>query len=184
MGRDADPPQVFQGDTLIHDNPYSSDMQWKDVPAGNQPYRVVHDARVRRDVFRLSTRTHTEWTFMSDTVDSDYFEDFSVLQLDYDVETNLRGDIKAGKKHEIAVRSVASHDGTPLPGKVTKVALEVSYDDGYTWRKVTLTKGARGWWRGSFEAPAKRGFVSVRASAQTDGGYSVEQEIIRAYGLR
>ena len=29
--------QVFQGDTRIHDNQYSSDMQWKEVPAGNRP---------------------------------------------------------------------------------------------------------------------------------------------------
>ena len=28
------------------------------------------------------------------------------------------------------------------------------------------------------------GFVSVRASAEMDSGYSIEQEIIRAYGLR
>ena len=62
--------QVFQGDTLIHDNPYSADMQWKEVPAGNLPYRVVLDAERPADVFRLSTRTHTEWDFMSDTVDA------------------------------------------------------------------------------------------------------------------
>ena len=94
-------------------------MQWEEVPAGNLPYRVVLDASRPASVFRLSTRTHTEWTFMSDTVDSDYFEHFSVLQLDYELETDLRGDIKAGKTHEIAVRSVPSHDGTPVPGKVT-----------------------------------------------------------------
>ena len=53
-------------------------------------------------MFRLSTRTHTEWRFMSDTVDSDYFEPFSVMKLDYRLETDLRGDVKAGKKHHIA----------------------------------------------------------------------------------
>jgi hypothetical protein len=175
--------QFFQGATLIHDNPYSSDMQFQDVPAGDHHYRVVQDASRPAKVFRLSTRTHTEWTFSSDTVDSDYFEDFSVLQLDYDLETNLRGDIRAGKRHRIAVRSVPSQDGTPVPGKVTKVTLGLSYDGGHTWRKVALTR-SHGWWRGSFKAPAKQGFVSVRASARTAGPYSVKQEIIRAYGLR
>ena len=87
--------QVFQGETLIHDNPFSADMQWKEVPAGNLPYRAVLDAQRPGDVFRLSTRTHTEWTFMSDTVDSDFFEPFSVLELDYRLETDLRGDIEA-----------------------------------------------------------------------------------------
>jgi len=176
--------RFFQGDTLIHDNQYSSDMQWEEVPAGDRPYRVVHDASRPASVFRLSTSTHTEWTFRSDSVDSDYFEDFSVLQLDYDVETNLRGNIVGGKRHEIAVRGVPSHTGTPLTEQVTAVTLVVSYDDGDTWRRVTLARGAHGWWRGTFKASAKRDFVSVRATARTAGDYSIEQEIIRAYGLR
>lgn len=177
--------QVFQGDTLIHDNPWSGDMQWVEVPAGNLPYRVVTDAERPADTFRLSTRTHTEWTYMSGFVDSDYFEDFSVMQLDYDLETDLYGDIRAGKKHEIALRSVPSHSEAPLPGKVTEVTLDISYDDGTTWRKVTLTMGADGWWRGSFKAEKGSGeFLSLRASAEMDSNYSINQEIIRAYGLR
>ncbi len=89
--------QVFQGDNLIHDNPFSADMQWKEVPAGNLPYRVVLDAQRPGDVFRLSTSTHSEWTFMSDTVDAEFFEPFSVLELDYKLETDLRGQIEQNK---------------------------------------------------------------------------------------
>ncbi|KAA1418531.1 S8 family serine peptidase [Nocardioides humilatus] len=184
-GESPEHTRVFQGDTLIHDNVYSSDMQWKEVPAGNLPYRVVHDASRSAKIFRLSTSTHTEWTFLSDTVDSDYFEDFSVLQLDYDLESDLRGDVLGGKRHPIAVRATPSHSGTPLPAAVSKVTLEVSYDDAHTWRTVTLTRGGGdGWWRGSIRPPAGHGFVSVRASARTPGGYSIEQRITRAYGVR
>lgn len=176
--------QVFQGDTLIHDNQFSGDMQWKEVPAGNLPYRVVLDAERPGDVFRLSTRTHTEWTFMSDTVDSDFFEPFSVLNLDYKLESDLHGDVKANATQKIALKPV-SMDGGTVPGKVTTVKLDVSYDDGGTWQKVTLTKGTGGYWTGSFRTAKKPGgFVSVRASAGTDRGFSVKNEIIRAYGLR
>lgn len=176
--------KVYQGDTLIHDNPLSADMQWKEVPAGNLPYRAVLDAERPADVFRLSTRTHTEWTFRSDSVDSDYFEPFSVMQLDYQLETDLRGDLEAGAKHEMAIRPVSSDFGT-LPGTVTGLTFEVSYDDGASWRTVALAKGADGWWRGSFKPATKAGsFLSVRASAESDSGYGIEQEIIRAYGLR
>ncbi|MFE1230367.1 S8 family serine peptidase [Streptomyces sp. NPDC058745] len=176
--------QVFQGDTLIHDNPVSGDMQWVEVPAGNLPYRAVLDVERPGDVFRLSTRTHTEWTYMSDTVDSDFFERFSVLNLDYSLATDLHGDVKANETQRIALKPV-SMDGGTVPGKITTVKLDVSYDDGKTWQKVTLAKGSGGSWTGSFK-PAKKpgGFVSVRASAATDGGFSVKNEIIRAYGLR
>ncbi|WP_406835618.1 S8 family peptidase [Streptomyces sp. AHU1] len=176
--------QVFQGDTLIHDNPVSGDMQWEEVPAGNLPYRAVLDVERPGDVFRLSTRTHTEWTFMSDTVDSDAFEPFSVLNLDYKLESDLHGDVKADATQRIALKPVSMDLGT-VPGKVTTVKLDVSYDDGATWQKVTLTKCADGYWKGSFRTAKKRGgFISVRASTGTDRGFSVKNEIIRAYGLR
>ena len=176
--------QVFQGGTKIHDNPYSADMQWKDVPAGDKPYRVVLDARRPGDVFGLSTRTHTEWTFRSDTVDGDDFEPFSVMQLDYRLDTDLRGDVAKGRTHRIALRSIAS--GTPrLPGKVTRVTLGVSFDDGRSYRSVALTKDADGWWQGRFTAPrSASAFVSVRASASMTSGYSIRQEVLRAYGVR
>ncbi|GIF99628.1 S8 family serine peptidase [Catellatospora citrea] len=176
--------QVFQGDTLIHDNPYSADMQWKEVPAGNLPYRAVLDVERPADQFRLSTRTHSEWTFMSDTVDSDYFQPFSVLNMDYLLETDLHGDVKAGDRQQIRLHPVSMDLGT-VPGKVTKVTLDVSSDDGKTWQKVSLTKGADGYWSGSFKANGKAGgFLSIRGSAATDAGFSVKHDIIRAYGLR
>src|SRR3990170_3219047 len=176
--------RVFQGDTRIHDNPYSADMQWKEGPAGNLPYRAVLDAERPGDVFRLSTRTHTEWTFMSGTVEGESFEPFSVMQLDYGLETDLRGDVKAGGKQQITVYPRSADFGS-LPGSVTTATLEISYDDGATWQSVTLSKGAGGRWAGSFRAAHKPGgFISVRATAAMDSGYSIKQEIIRAYGLR
>ncbi|MFF7177700.1 S8 family serine peptidase [Streptomyces sp. NPDC008121] len=176
--------RVFQGDTLIHDNPVGGDMQWVAVPAGRLPYRAVLDVERPGDVFRLSTRTHSEWTFMSDTVDSDFFEPFSVLNLDYKLETDLHGDVKANAHQQIALKPVSMNLGT-VPGTVTKVQLDVSYDDGSTWQKVHLTKGTDGYWTGPFRTAKKPGgFVSLRASAETDSGFGVKNEIVRAYGLR
>ncbi|WP_282696550.1 S8 family serine peptidase [Streptomyces sp. CC208A] len=176
--------RIFQGDTLIHDNPNSTDMQWVEVPPGDLPYRAVLDAERPAELFRLSTRTHTEWDFRSDTVDADFFEPFSVLNLDYALETDLHGDVKAGTVQRITLTPVSMDRGT-VPGTVTTVTLDVSHDDGSTWRKVTLTKGADGSWTGSFTTAKKPGgFVSLRASAGTDGGFGVKNEIIRAYGLR
>jgi hypothetical protein len=176
--------QVFQGDTLIHDNPFSADMQWVEVPAGNLPFRAVLDAERPADVFRLSTRTHTVWTFTSDTVDGDAFEPFSVLQLDYRLETDLRGDAKANSRVTIGLRPKPSDFGT-LPGNLTTVTLEISGDDGATWQTVTLKRGTDGWWTGTFRTPKNpSAFVSLRANAAMDSGFGISQEIIRAYGVR
>lgn len=121
---------------------------------------------------------------MSDTVDSDSAERFSVPNLNYKLESDLHGDVKANATQKIALKPV-SMDGGTVPGTVTTVTLDVSYDDGATWQKVTLAKGADGYWTGSFRTAKKPGgFISVRASAATDSGFSVKNEIIRAYGLR
>ncbi|MDX2294188.1 MULTISPECIES: S8 family serine peptidase [Streptomyces] len=176
--------RIYQGDTLIHDNPRSADMQWVEVPPGDLPYRAVLDAERPADLFRLSTRTHTEWTFRSDTVDADFFQPFSVLNLDYRLETDLHGDIKADALQRITLTPGAMDLGR-VPGDVTTVTLDVSYDDGAAWRKVHLTRGTDGSWTGSFRPAGKPGgYVSLRASAETDAGFGVENEIIRAYGLR
>jgi hypothetical protein len=111
-------------------------------------------------------------------------EPFSVMQLDYRLDTDLHGDIRANTAQQIALRPRSSNFGA-LPGTVTTVTLAISDDDGGTWRTVALTRGADGWWTGAFQAPrAAGGFVSVRANAETDSGYGISQEIIRAYGLR
>jgi hypothetical protein len=50
---------------------------------------------------------------------------------------------------------------------------------------VRLTKGSNGWWHGTFTAANRPGgYLSVRANATMNSGYSIKQEIIRAYGLR
>src|SRR4029453_5015037 len=36
--------KLFQGDRLIDENPWNSDLQWVEVPAGRLPYRLVLDA--------------------------------------------------------------------------------------------------------------------------------------------
>src|SRR4029079_8556353 len=82
-----------------------------------------------------------------------------------------------GGRQRIAV--AASHlAGAVGAGRITRMKLEVSFDDGATWRPVDLTGAGVA----TFDAP-RRGFVSLRASAWDDAGNAVTQEVIRAYGL-
>ena len=62
--------------------------------------------------------------------------------------------------------------------------LELSYDDGATWQRVSLKRAHGGGWNADVRYP-RRGadFVSLKATAWDDAGNRVEQEIIRAYGL-
>jgi hypothetical protein len=61
--------------------------------------------------------------------------------------------------------------------------LEVSYDDGRTWRKAGL-RGTGDTWHGTLTAPRDADHVSLRAEVRDDHEGSVRQEIIRAIGVR
>ncbi len=161
--------KLYQGDTLIRENEFSSDMQFVEVPSGTLPYHLVLDASRPADVWRLSTRTHTEWDFVSGTTSGDNFDPLALLELDYHLETDLRGDVKSGSTQQIRLTAGPQAGGGPAVGTVTSGTLEVSYDDGATWQKVTLKKQGDGQWKGDLKLPKQPGgFVSVRASAETD----------------
>ncbi|ROP42657.1 hypothetical protein [Saccharothrix texasensis] len=66
---------------------------------------------------------------------------------------------------------------------VAKPAVQVSFDDGTTWRPAPLVKvGQR--WLAAVVHPAGAKFVSLKARARDAAGNAVDQTIIRAYGLR
>jgi hypothetical protein len=176
--------KLYQGDTLVKENEWSSDMQWVEVPAGTLPYHLVLDASRPADQWRLSTSTHTEWDFVSGTVAGDRFIPMTLMQLNYQLSTDLHGDVPAGTTQQISLTPGPQPGGSGI-GNVTSVTLQVSYDDGVSWSPVTLRKGSNGSWTGTLKLSKDAGrFVSTRATAATDAGFSIEQDIIRAYGLR
>lgn len=171
--------RLYQGDTLL------AQTEWQaiylDLPTERNDYRLVMDAS-RPDSWVLSTRTHTEWGFSSAGPTGDQLELIALLQLDYFVNTDLAGDVKAGSKQRIGV--AASHmPGVVGAGNVTSTTLEVSFDDGATWQTVTLRAENGGWYADVQMPKDATKFVSLRATAQDDAGGTVKQEVIRAFGL-
>jgi hypothetical protein len=65
---------------------------------------------------------------------------------------------------------------------VRSVSVEVSYDDGGSWRKVRPVKAGRDAWVVPLPGrPASGGYVSLRASAGFADGGAVEYRVIRGY---
>jgi subtilisin family serine protease len=150
-------------------------------PPGQVTYTVDLQASRDPSVWRLSPRTHTVWTVVSRPVASpDAVEIMPFLQLDYDVATDLAGNGHPGQQ-QVGLR--ASHlDGAVGTGRILGMTLDVSFDDGATWRPAQLSRAADGW-SADFQAP-NQGYVSLRASAWDSAGNKITQEVIRAYGLQ
>ncbi|MFD7228225.1 S8 family serine peptidase [Streptomyces sp. NPDC059881] len=156
-----------------------------DVKPTEQEFRVVTDTTMDPERWRLSTRGHSEWTFRSKETPADRETYLPMLNLGFDVDTDLTGNVRAGRKLDVGIFSEYVK-GAESTGKITGGALEVSYDDGKTWSTVRLddVRGKSATWEASLWVPRDARFISLRASASDDRGGSVKQEIIRAVGVK
>ncbi|WSI75143.1 S8 family serine peptidase [Streptomyces sp. NBC_01335] len=177
----------YQGDTLIKKGAGRAGYAW-DLSPEKLPYRLVLDSRRDAETWKSSTRTHSEWSFLSGQLDAGeagYAQsDIPLIQLDFDVDTDLAGDVKAGKEVELGLGAgtQAWLDGAV---KATSASLQVSYDDGAKWSTVKLRRTASGQWAATFTPPKKgASSVSLKAHAEGPDGLAVDQEIIRAFGLK
>ncbi|MET8406207.1 S8 family serine peptidase [Streptomyces sp900116325] len=168
---------LYQGDTRLAQNSGNTEVEGDAPGAGKLPYRLVLDANRDSTVSPYSSTTHTEWDFTSQAPSGDEQAVLPLMQIKYGVDTNAAG--KAARNATLAA-SVAHLAHATDAGTLSAVTLEVSYDDGHTWRKIT--SGHDG--RFGLSAPKQVQFVSLRAHAHDSAGNAVTQTVIRAFGLR
>ncbi|MFI0163640.1 S8 family serine peptidase [Streptomyces sp. NPDC017095] len=155
----------------------------QDAPAGEHTYTVVTDTALDAGRWQPATRGHTVWTFRSAATPEDRWTRLPLVNLAYGLGTDLAGRVPGGRRTPVTV-SAAYVAGATGTGTLGGGRLEVSYDDGATWRPVALTAGPGASWRGTLSVPRGAAHLGLRASAHDDRGGSVTQEIIRAAGVR
>ncbi|MEU4096348.1 S8 family serine peptidase [Streptomyces sp. NPDC026673] len=167
---------LYQGATQLGQGNFTN--VWGDAPSrGKLPYKLVVTGERDVTYTPYSSRTRTEWDFTSAEPTDGVTVVLPLVQLDYRIATDAAG--RAGRHDTLSV-TAAHLPGASLAGKVGAVEVELSYDDGRTWRKATC--GSDG--RLRLDAPGKASFVSLRAGAKDSAGNAVKQTVIRAFGLR
>ncbi|MEU8864625.1 S8 family serine peptidase [Streptomyces umbrinus] len=181
--------EVYLDGELV-DRRMSSGVYVSDAPADEHTYKVVTDTTLDADRWKLSTKGHSEWTFRSAATPEDRWTVLPLLNLGFDVDTDLAGNVRGGSRLPVGIHSsyVAGATDTGATGTIGGGKLEVSYDDGKSWRTVRLSEADSGSagavWKGTVTVPRGTEYVSLRASASDDRGGSVTQEIVRAVGVR
>ncbi|RBQ20255.1 serine protease [Spongiactinospora rosea] len=170
--------RLYQGETLV--------AQTKATPAGTialpaqrEDYRIEYEIRTPEPHAKLSTRTRAEWTFGSQRPEGDATTVVPLLLAEYDAPVDGRNRAKSDK---LGLRLY--HQRGSDPARIKNVSLEVSYDDGATWRPVDRLRAKGG---NAYEARLGRAggeFVSLRLKATDQRGNSLSQELIRAYARR
>jgi subtilisin family serine protease len=129
---------------------------WQDVATtkGTAAYKLRLTTGRGGEDWQYGTRTATEWTFRSGADGP-----LPLLHVSYD-----------------APRTVAPHLlRLGFSAKLSSLRVEVSADDGTSWRPA-VTVGDAAW------IPGGRTPVSLRVTAKDRGGDTVTQTVIRAYG--
>ncbi|MFC7935084.1 S8 family serine peptidase [Streptomyces sp. NPDC057387] len=174
---------VYLDGELVDQGPGSAVYAW-DMPADEHTYRLVTDTALDAKRWPLASEGHAEWTFRSAAAPDDRWTYLPLINLSFDVDTDLAGTVRGGKKLRIGLGAeyVA---GAPDTGTIGGGKLEVSYDDGRSWHQVRLREGeGEASWHGTLSVPRDAEHVSLRASARDDRGGSVTQEIVRAVAVR
>lgn len=169
---------LYQGDTLLAQSP--DWIQVGGLSPERLPYRLVSENSRGAWTNPYSTSTRTEWGFTSAAGEPGATAVLPLIQLDYKVDTDIAG--KAHRNAELVV--TPSHlPGGPSSKTIDTLTLDISYDDGTTWQKATLTHRGDGW-ETMLHAPADAAYATLRASAHDGLGNSVTQSITRAFGLK
>ncbi|MFB7597717.1 S8 family serine peptidase [Streptomyces sp. NPDC056160] len=153
-----------------------------EAPADEHTYKLVTDTALDPARWQLAGRGHAEWTFRSAATPADRWTALPLINLGFDVDTDLAGEVRGGGRLPVGLHAeyVA---GAPGTGTISGGRLEVSYDEGTSWQEVRLS-GGHASWQGTLTVPRGAATVSLRASAADDRGGSVRQEIVRAVGVK
>jgi hypothetical protein len=154
------------------------------APVERTQYRVVTEAKRDAERFRTSIRSNTEWIFWTENKEGEnlWKHDLPFLSLHYKVDTDVNGDALANRPTDLEI-SVTKLETALDYGNVENATLEVSFNEGKTWKKVNLNREGETFTT-SIQNPTNAESVSLRASAWDDEGNKITQEIIKAYGLR
>ncbi|MFI9007792.1 S8 family serine peptidase [Actinosynnema sp. NPDC053489] len=161
---------------LLGESPYAGSVSGV-LPPEEGTYLVHAEA----ERVGLSSRVVADWSFTSRHVAG--AEPAALPLLAVRFAPSLDADNRAAAGRPFVIPVSVRRNGVTGVADVARPVVQVSFDDGASWRPVPLV-GSGGRWLAAVAHPAGARFVSLRARARDAAGNSVDQTIIRAYGLR
>jgi hypothetical protein len=174
FGDTAGSVTVYRDGVELGTSPVTSFAEYP-VPAETAAYRVVADARQSSGAWPLSTVVTAEWNFRSSAADDGKALPMLTTRLDppVDVRNRAPGD----RRFSFPVH-VERQDG---PARITALSVDVSYDDGATWRPADVRRD-HDHWTVTVRHP-RNGYASLRTRTADADGNRLAQTIVRAYQI-
>lgn len=145
------------------------------VPSEPSDYRLTVD--IRQINSRYATRVSSAWTFRSARNDPRLLP---LLAVGFSVPVDLENRALRGRTQRLPIMVWR---GDAAPFSVARLTVDVSFDDGRTWKKLRVRHSSQGW-EVHVHHPKRGTAVSLRTTAVDRDGNAVTETIIRAYGLK
>ncbi|MEU6823713.1 S8 family peptidase [Streptomyces atriruber] len=159
------------GTKIAEKNDAVSGAETFEVPAGGAEYRLTTSVRRDPKVATASSRVEASWTFRSaKTADRTKLPASTAR---FAPKLDLASRAPAGATQSVPVTVQGAAAGA---GNLKSLAVYVSYDDGRTWKKVTVRDGTV-----SVKNPAKNKGVSFRARITDKDGNKSSVSLHNAY---
>ncbi|WP_299739242.1 S8 family serine peptidase [uncultured Rossellomorea sp.] len=174
---------LYQEDKLVKEQYGQALLSWMhNHPTERTKYRLISENVRDPELWSTSIKAQTEWTFWSE-YQGPGKSTVPLIELGYDIKTDIANRVEANRSIEMVLSAEHIEDAVGI-GNIEGATLEVSFNEGQTWKDVDLSvEGAQ--WKAKIKHPNDPdGSVSLRASAWDDAGNSVKQEIIKAYELK
>ncbi|WP_133909313.1 S8 family serine peptidase [Actinophytocola oryzae] len=145
------------------------------VPDGDAAYRVVADARQSDATWTLSTVVTAEWDFRSSSAGDG--KALPMLTTRFDPALDVHNRAPGDRKFSFPAY-VERQDG---PARIASLSVDVSYDDGTTWKAAEVRRD-HDHWTVTVRHP-RTGYVTLRSRTSDADGNRMAQTVVRAYQL-
>ncbi len=169
---------LHRGKTLVKRSGQAGFIFAEGLPRTSAKYKLTASAK-RGSHAPLSTEQRTVWTFRSRAADRGRLP---LWTASFAPKLDARNRAKAGGEAKVPLVLRAPRRG-PV-GKPKTVEVEVSTNDGQSWRKAKVkAKGERSYVV-TVRTPAGAEYVSLRVAVTDTAGNKLRQRTIRAYALK
>jgi hypothetical protein len=176
IATDSESSKLTQNGKLVAESPYFGYIEASGLPAAKTKYTL--ESTLTQSQSPFATRTDLRWTFSS--AGSSEQTALPLLGIRYQPTVD---DHNVAEREPVTVLPVVldAQAGQRLPA-IRKLTIQVSGDDGKTWRDAAVAPIGHGRYKAIFKTPAGKS-VSLRSHLVDGAGNATDLTVIRSYGL-
>ncbi len=166
---------LFREGTKVGETAFDAYGQFP-VPAAAASYRLETEATRAKGVSDVTTKVGGAWTFRSGHAGAEALEPLPLTLVRFQPELDAANSASAGRV--LRVPLVVQQNPGADNGRIGRVVVDVSFDDGKTWRRVPVVGDSA-----LVPGGPAGGFASLRAKTTDSKGNTAENTVIRAYKI-